>query len=292
MDDDEPDFGGDGDELENKKDTKVEATVEKSPPTSGDNTSQQPLRRSSSEHKQMKDEPGERGKKWQPRDSWEDYDYDSWDEWKRDNDASWEWWGNKKWSNSKGDSWKPAHGWHSWGGDRHSSTKQGGSTTRCSSKERRRLQLLGEQYPDADEDTKRLAAMGGSRFRRLERRLVEQEEERRKAEHLQQLEQQVKQLEECNLQWHWFFQQQQQHQQQAAWHAAAWQAQAQAQATSVPQQGPTFFPFPCPKTHNASSMMCITCLLLPCHSSMSMPVEICDIWLLCQLSFPDQVGPR
>ena len=204
----------------------------------------------------------------------------------------WEWWGNKKWSNSKGDNWKPAHGWHSWGGDRHSSTKQGGSTTSGSSKERRRLQLLDEQYPDADEDTKRLAAMGGSRFRRLERRLVEQEEERKKAEHLQQLEQQVKQLEECNLQWHWFFQQQQQHQQQAAWHAAAWQAQAQAQATSVPQQGPTFFPFPCPKTHNASSMMCITCLLLPCHSSMSMPVEICDIWLLCQLSFPDQVGPR
>lgn len=123
MDDDEPDFGGDGDELENIKDTKVEATVEKSPPTSGDNTSQQPLRRSSSEHKQMKDEPGERGKKWQPRDSWEDYDYDSWDEWKRDDDASWEWWGNKKWSNSKGDNWKPAHGWHSWGGDRHSNTK-------------------------------------------------------------------------------------------------------------------------------------------------------------------------
>ena len=198
---------------------------------------EQPLRKNPPETRKVKeenkDQPAASGSQWHPKDSWDSWE-DTWEGWDKDGGSKWGWWVDKSWQQWEDD--KSSSAKKRWG----SPCNPGESQTSGSARERKRLQMLNEQYPDADTDAKKLAAMGASRFHRLEKRLLEREEKRAQDEKLKHLEKQMMQLEECNQQWAMYFQQQHQHQQQAqaAWNAAAW-----AQAQTVPQQGPTMFTF-------------------------------------------------
>lgn len=104
----------------------------------------------------------------------------------------------------------------------------------------KKLEQLRQQCPQTDDEVLKLAAMGGSRFKRLQKRQEEREEKREQAEKMKNLESQVSQLQECNLQWMQYHQQQQY--QQAAWQAAsAWPTQAYVPMAAGPMQGPTLF---------------------------------------------------
>ena len=88
------------------------------------------------------------------------------------------------------------------------------------------------QCPDTDSHVLRLAAMGTSRFKRLQKRLEEQRLKKEQDERMKTLEGQVSQLNECNMQWMHYYQQQQNQQWQAA---AAWQWEAHAQQAYAAQ---------------------------------------------------------
>ena len=101
------------------------------------------------------------------------------------------------------------------------------------------MEQLRQQCPDTDNHVLRLAAMGTSRFKRLQKRLEEQRLKREQEERMKDLETQVSQLNECNMQWMHYYQQQQQAQ-QAQWQQQAWEAAAawqygQAQPASASQ---------------------------------------------------------
>ena len=181
----------------------------------------------------MKEEPNQWSKphsSWEPKESWEDGWDDGWDDgwgdWRYEKEGwnldqkKWSWgddhWYGKKWDD---DSW----------GSQHQKSETSGS-----SKERKRFEMLKEQCPNTDKEVLRLAAMGGSRFHRLQKRMEEREDKREQAEKMKNLETQVNQLQQCNMQWMHYYQQ------QASWQTAAamqWDAHANHAAEHV--QGPT-----------------------------------------------------
>ena len=199
----------------------------------GDSNTQTPARKNPPPRKNVKEEPNQWSKphsSWEPKESWEDGWDDGWDDgwgdwsyekkgWNLDQ-KKWSWgddhWYGKKWDD---DSW----------GSQHQKSETSGS-----SKERKRFEMLKEQCPNTDKEVLRLAAMGGSRFHRLQRRMEEREDKREQAEKMKNLETQVSQLQQCNMQWMHYYQQ------QASWQTAAamqWDAHANHAAEHV--QGPT-----------------------------------------------------
>ena len=175
-------------------------------------------------------------KSWGSKDAWEDDGWekgwnDGWDDWSqtaRSHDDEWGWeddgWKGDGWSYGK-TTWKE-DGW----GSHHYSQSSG------SSKERRTMEVLKTQCPTTEHHVLRLAAMGGSRFKRLQKRAAEQQEKKEQAEKMKLLENQVSQLNECNMQWMHYYQQQA----QASWQAAAaWQWEAHAQQAAGQMEGIT-----------------------------------------------------
>lgn len=237
--DEQPDWSADGDT--DVKEPKQEEVKKKSPPREAQpNEKSNPPKQSPSPARMnppaRKNPPEEKPVKggwsrssWQPKDSWED----GWD------DSYWGH-GQKSWPRWEDDQWS-SHGRKGWDDDDWGNhPKKGESQTSGSSKERKKLEQLRQQCPQTDDEVLKLAAMGGSRFKRLQKRQEEREEKREQAEKMKNLESQVSQLQECNLQWMQYHQQQQY--QQAAWQAAsAWPTQAYVPMAAGPMQGPTLF---------------------------------------------------
>ena len=106
-----------------------------------------------------------------------------------DDNSKWNW--GDQWSSWRDDAWNSSHGSKSWGSDpRRSPSRPGESKTSGSSKDRSRLHTLEKQCPDVD-PTLRLAAMGNSRYKRLEKRVAEREEKREQEEKMKKLQKQL-----------------------------------------------------------------------------------------------------
>eukprot|EP00435_Cladocopium_sp_Y103_P027486 s3249_g6.t1 len=167
-----------------KKETSVQ---KKSPPRAGETNAEQPPRRNPPQEKNVKEE--KKPKQWQSKETWEEWDH--WDSWEDDS-----WWGKNTWSTwGGGSSSHDSKGWaEGWAKKAPCKPGESGETS-GSYRERKKLEMLDQQCPDVDPEVKRLAAMGNSRMKRLERRLQEREDKRDQEKKLKDMEQKVSPLE-------------------------------------------------------------------------------------------------
>ena len=152
------------------------------------------------------------------------YQYGS--SWSHDKNSGWSWeeWDDQSWGGQWEDDQWSSYDKKTWDDDDWTEAKPVAPPKKGGQ--------LRQQCPDTDNHVLRLAAMGQSRYKRLQKRLEEQRLKKEQDERMEVLESQVSQLNECNMQWMHYYQQQQNQQWQAA---AAWQWEAHAQQAYAAQ---------------------------------------------------------